>query len=215
MIRRAAAARVSLEEGHTSRTGRGPRRSPARTRDESTDGAMTDETEHAELPRRHAPRLDETMSFEAVGAGVEPVPGSGDSVMPSRRWASAEKTDESAPWREGEAYVPRHTRRAAARGGGFTSGRFQWFRRLSTRAKLGVVIPVAIIALLLVVGVADAAATSGRVQWGVKAGAVPIGGLTAPEAASRIAAQVGPKPVAYTHMTLPRNREEKNWRDEV
>jgi len=192
---------------------------------------MTDDTEHDELPRRHAPRLDETMSFEAVGAGVEPVPGSGDSVMPSHRWNgssadasvtpaapgdetasldrwdSAEKTDEYAPWRDGEAYVPRHTRRAAARGGGFTSGRFQWFRKLSTRAKLGVVIPAGIIALLLVVGVADAAATSGRVQWGVKAGAVPIGGLTAPEAASRIAAQVGPK----LGRTVTARAADKTW----
>jgi vancomycin resistance protein YoaR len=180
---------------------------------------MTDDTTHDELPRGDASRLEDTMSFEAVGAGVEPVPGSKDTVMSSDRWNGSSEADtlaadeaadaadsdgarrrisvadldQAAPWRDDEAYVPRRTRRTEARGGGFTSGRFVWFRRLSTAAKLGIVVPAAVVAILLVAGIADAATTSGRVQWGVTAGSVPVGGLTAPEAAARVAAKVGPR----------------------
>ena len=191
---------------------------------------MTDDTTHDELPREDAPRPDDTKTFEAVGAGVEPLPGSDDSVMPSDSWntsvaegsvvaagstdsddeehrVSGADLDEAAPWRDDEAYVSRRTRRTAARGAGFTSGRFEWFRRLTMPARLGVAVPAAIIALLLVAVVADAAATSGRVQWGVKAGAVPIGGLTAPDAASRIAAQIGPR----LGRTVTSKAADKTW----
>jgi vancomycin resistance protein YoaR len=191
---------------------------------------MTDDTTHDELRRDDAPRLDETMSFESVGAGVEPPPGDAEAVMRPDRWnvssahrdvaaAVSETRDEphhtriadldaAAPWRDDEAYVPRvRSRRMEARGGGFTSGRAAWFQRLPLSGKLGIAIPAAVLALLLIVGVVDAAGTSGRIQWGVKAGIVPVGGLTAPEAATRIESVTGQK----LGRTITAKAGDKSW----
>jgi vancomycin resistance protein YoaR len=179
---------------------------------------MTDDTTHREPPREDVLRSDATLSFEAVGAGIEPVPGTDHAAARVDRWngstaggapvtgeaaeAQGESRafwsqaafDKAAPWRDDDAaYVSRRAHRTAARGGGFTSGRGEWFRRLSLPAKLGVVVPSALIALLLVVGVADAAATSGRIQYGVKVDGVAVGGLAPAEATARISAQVGPR----------------------
>src|SRR5450759_1582538 len=162
-------ARASLDEGGRHAWQRAAERLTAWSGHKSTDGDMTDDTTHDELPRDEAPRLDETMSFESVGAGVEPPPGDAEAVMRPDRWnvssahrdvaaAVSETGDEphhtriadldaAAPWRDDEAYVPRvRSRRMEARGGGFTSGRAAWFQRLPLSGKLGIAIPAAVLA---------------------------------------------------------------------
>ena len=191
---------------------------------------MTDDINNDDRPSDHAPRPDVTMSFEAVGASVEPALGAGDDASAEDHWSArhtvaeaadnepigsddrapqgpAHDVEDAAPWRDGEAYVSRRARRTEARGGGFTSGRFTWFRGLSRGAKLGIVVPSAFLVLLVVVGVGDAIATQGRIQYGVKVGEVAIGGLTAPEAAGRIAAQVGPR----LGRTVTAKAADKTW----
>ena len=193
---------------------------------------MADDITNDDLSEVDELRQDVTMSFESVGAGVEPPPGVEDDIAPSDHWgttpalrpdtfdgrtirqagahrssSSAADLDEATPWRDDEAYVSRRTRRTEARGGGFTSGRTNWFKRLSPGAQLGILIPAAVVVLLLVGGVGDAMATGGRIQYGVRASDVAIGGLKPSEAVARITVSVGPK----LARTITAKAADKTW----